>query len=83
MSENQSSSKKSVILGVSLIVAAFVLGLMLLFTVRTFKSFDDTVSVRGLCEREVPAASTIQRKPTVSLKRATSSTATTKPLSPS
>jgi len=55
MSENQSSSKKSVILGVSLIVAAFVLGLMLLFTVRTFKSFDDTVSVRGLCEREVPA----------------------------
>lgn len=55
MSENQTSSTKSFILGISLILAAFVLGLMLLFTVRTLKSFDDTVSVRGLCEREVPA----------------------------
>lgn len=55
MENNQLTSKKSYILGISIILASFVLGLMLLFTVRTFKSFDDTVSVRGLCEREVPA----------------------------
>ncbi|MBO4752798.1 MAG: SIMPL domain-containing protein [Bacteroidales bacterium] len=55
MSENQVTSKKSIIIGISLVVAAFVLGLMMIFTVKTLKSFDDTVSVRGLCEREVPA----------------------------
>lgn len=47
--------KKNYILGTSIVLAAFVLGLMLVWTVRTLKSFDDTVTVRGLCEKEVPA----------------------------
>lgn len=47
--------KKNYILGISIILAAFVLGLMQIFTVKTLKSFDDTVTVRGLCEREVNA----------------------------
>lgn len=55
MEETKSCNKKGFILGVSIIIAAFVLGLMLVFTVRTLKSFDDTVTVRGLCEKEVPA----------------------------
>lgn len=53
--------KKNYILGLSIILAAFVLGLMLVFTVRTLKSFDDTVTVRGLCEREVPADRVVLR----------------------
>ena len=55
MEETKSCNKKGLVLGISIIIAAFVLGLMLVFTVRTLKSFDDTVTVRGLCEKEVPA----------------------------
>ena len=55
MEETKSCNKKGFVLGISIIIAAFVLGLMLVFTVRTLKSFDDTVTVRGLCEKEVPA----------------------------
>lgn len=47
--------KKNYILGTSLVLTALVLGLMMVCTVRTLKSYDDTVKVRGLCEREVPA----------------------------
>lgn len=55
MKGSQIPFKKNYIMGCSIILAAFVLGLMMIFTVKTLKSFDDTVSVRGLCEREVPA----------------------------
>jgi len=55
MNENNASCNKNYFLGVCIVLAAFVLGLMLVCTVRTLKSFDDTVRVRGLCEREVPA----------------------------
>ena len=55
MKGSQIPFKKNYIMGTSIIIAAFVLGLMMVFTVKTLKSFDDTVSVRGLCEREVPA----------------------------
>ena len=47
--------------GVSIVLAAFVLGLMLVCAVRTLKSFDDTVKVRGLCEKEVPADRVVWR----------------------
>lgn len=53
--------KKNYILGTSIVLAAFVLGLTLVWAVRTLKSFDDTVTVRGLCEREVPADRVILR----------------------
>ena len=43
------------------VLAAFVLGLMLVCAVRTLKSFDDTVKVRGLCEKEVPADRVVWR----------------------
>ena len=42
-------------------LAALVLGLMLVFTVKTLKSYDDTVKVRGLCEKEVPADRVVLR----------------------
>ena len=45
----------------SIVLAAFVLGLMLVCAVRTLKSFDDTVKVRGLCEKEVPADRVVWR----------------------
>jgi len=61
MEENQNSCKKSYFLGISIVLAAFVLGLMMVFTIRTLKSFDDTVSVKGLCEREVPADRVVLR----------------------
>ena len=61
MTENQVQSKKNIVLGVSIVLAAFVLGLMLICTVRTLKSFDDTVTVRGLCEREMPADRVVLR----------------------
>jgi len=38
-----------------LLLSVVVLGLFLLFAVRLFKTYDHTVSVRGLCEREVMA----------------------------
>ena len=53
--------KKNMIQGVSIVLAAFVLGLMLVCSVRTLKSFDDTVKVRGLCEKEVPADRVVWR----------------------
>ena len=53
--------KKNMIQGVSIVLAAFVLGLMLVCAVRTLKSYDDTVKVRGLCEKEVPADRVVWR----------------------
>ncbi|MBP5547392.1 MAG: SIMPL domain-containing protein [Bacteroidales bacterium] len=61
MKGSQVPFKKNYIIGVSIVLAAFVLGLMLVWTVRTLKSFDDTVSVKGLCEREVPADRVVLR----------------------
>ncbi len=53
--------KKNYIMGVSIVLAALVLGLMMVFTVKTLKSYDDTVKVRGLCEKEVPADRVVYR----------------------
>lgn len=53
--------KKNMIMGTSIILAAFVLGLMLVCAVKTLKSYDDTVKVRGLCEKEVPADRVVYR----------------------
>jgi len=61
MKGSQIPFKKNYIMGISIILAAFVLGLMLVFTIRTLKSFDDTVTVRGLCEREMPADRVVLR----------------------
>ena len=63
MEENKKccASGKSIILGVSIILAAAVLGILMVQMVRTLKSFDDTVSVRGLCEKEVPADRIVYR----------------------
>ncbi len=61
MSGSQIPFKKNYILGASLVLAAFVLGLMMVWTVRTLKSYDDTVKVRGLCEKEVPADRVVYR----------------------
>ena len=61
MKASQIPFKKNYILGCSIVLAAFVLGLMLVFTVKTLKSYDDTVTVRGLCEREVPADRVVLR----------------------
>lgn len=61
MTENQNCSKKNIFIGICIVLAAFVLGLMLVFTVRTLKSFDNTVTVRGLCEREMPADRVVLR----------------------
>ncbi len=61
MKGSQIPFKKNYILGTSIVLAAFVLGLMLVWTVKTLKSFDDTVTVRGLCEKEVPADRVVLR----------------------
>ena len=61
MKGNQIPFKKNYILGVSIVLAALVLGLMLVCTVKTLKSYDDTVKVRGLCEKEVPADRVVWR----------------------
>ena len=61
MKGSQTPFKKNYILGTSIVLAAFVLGLMLVWTVKTLKSFDDTVTVKGLCEREVPADNVVLR----------------------
>lgn len=42
-------------------LAALVLGLFMVCTVKTLKSYDDTVKVRGLCEKEVPADRVVYR----------------------
>ena len=47
--------KKNMIQGGAIVLAALVLGLCMVWTVKTFKSYDNTVKVRGLCEKEVPA----------------------------
>lgn len=54
-------SSKNYIMGVSIVLAALVLGLMMVCTVKTLKSYDDTVKVRGLCEKEVPADRVVWR----------------------
>ncbi|MBO7488648.1 MAG: SIMPL domain-containing protein [Bacteroidales bacterium] len=61
MKGSQIPFKKNYIIGTSIVLAAFVLGLMLVWTVKTLKSFDDTVTVKGLCEREVPADNVVLR----------------------
>ena len=61
MSTSQLTVKKITILGVSIVLAALVLGMMMVRTVKTFKSYDNTVKVRGLCEREVPADRVVMR----------------------
>ena len=53
--------KKNMIQGGAIIAAAFVLGLCMVWTVKTLKSYDDTVRVRGLCEKEVPADRVVWR----------------------
>lgn len=53
--------KKNYILGVSIVLAAAVLGIFMVCTVKTLKSYDDTVKVRGLCEKEVPADRVVLR----------------------
>ena len=61
MSASNIPFKKNYILGTSIVLAALVLGLMLVCTVKTLKSYDDTVKVRGLCEKEVPADRVVWR----------------------
>ena len=61
MKGSQIPFKKNYILGASIVLAALVLGIMMVCTVRTLKSFDDTVKVRGLCEKEVPADRVVWR----------------------
>ena len=47
--------KKNMIQGGATVLAALILGIFMVCTVKTLKSYDDTVKVRGLCEKEVPA----------------------------
>ena len=53
--------KKNMIQGGAIVVAAAVLGIFMVCTVKTLKSYDDTVKVRGLCEKEVPADRVVWR----------------------
>lgn len=53
--------KKNMIQGGAIVVAALVLGIFMVCTVKTLKSYDDTVKVRGLCEKEVPADRVVWR----------------------
>ena len=53
--------KKNMIQGSAIVLAALVLGIFMVCTVKTLKSYDDTVKVRGLCEREVPADRVVWR----------------------
>lgn len=61
MKGNNIPFRKNMIQGTAIVLAAVVLGISMVFTVRTLKSFDDTVKVRGLCEREVPADRVVLR----------------------
>lgn len=54
-------NSKNMILGIALVLAALVLGIFMVCTVKTLKSYDDTVTVRGLCEKEVPADRVVLR----------------------
>ena len=47
--------------GCAIVLAAAVLGIFMVCTVKTLKSYDDTVKVRGLCEKEVPADRVVLR----------------------
>lgn len=49
------SDKSRVYAGIAIMVGLIVLGLMLPFATVQFKSYDRSVSVKGLCEREVKA----------------------------
>lgn len=53
--------KKNMIQGGAIVLAALVLGFFMVCTVKTLKSYDDTVKVRGLCEKEVPADRVVLR----------------------
>ena len=53
--------KKNMIMGVCVVLAALVLGIFMVCTVKTLKSYDDTVTVRGLCEKEVDADRAVLR----------------------
>ena len=53
--------KKNMIQGGAMVLAALVLGIFMVCTVKTLKSYDDTVKVRGLCEKEVPADRVVWR----------------------
>ena len=53
--------KKNIIQGAAIVLAALVLGIFMVCTVKTLKSYDDTVTVRGLCEKEVPADRAVLR----------------------
>ena len=53
--------KKNMIQGAAIVLAAAVLGCFMVLTVKTFKSYDDTVRVRGLCEKEVSADRVVLR----------------------
>ena len=53
--------KKNMIQGGATVLAALILGIFMVCTVKTLKSYDDTVKVRGLCEKEVPADRVVYR----------------------
>ncbi len=53
--------RKNIIQGAAIVLAALVLGIFMVCTVKTLKSYDDTVTVRGLCEKEVPADRAVLR----------------------
>ena len=61
MKESSIPFKKNMIQGGAIVVAALVLGIFMVCTVKTLKSYDDTVQVRGLCEKEVPADRVVWR----------------------
>ena len=53
--------RNNIIQGAAIVLAALVLGIFMVCTVKTLKSYDDTVTVRGLCEKEVPADRAVLR----------------------
>lgn len=59
MKERQAIQKNT--LGISIILSSLILGLMIICSIKTFKSYDNTVKVRGLCEKEVPADRVVWR----------------------
>ncbi len=61
MKGSQIPFKKNMIQGTAIVLAALVLGIFMVCTVKTLKSYDDTVKVRGLCEKEVPADRVVWR----------------------
>ena len=61
MKGSQIPFKKNMIQGTAIVLAAVVLGVFMVLTVKTLKSYDDTVKVRGLCEKEVPADRVVLR----------------------